>query len=57
MNEKVLCPFCRFFGEPEKTKVSKKKPIFQVTCSCCGNVIHENKYIPKPKAERSANHG
>lgn len=52
MNEKVRCPFCRFFGEPEKIKISKKKPLFSLTCTCCGNVIRSSQYIPKPKAEK-----
>lgn len=55
MNEKVLCPFCRFIGEPMKTKISKKKPVYKLTCSCCGNVIG-NRHIPKTKIERSATH-
>ncbi len=55
MNEKVVCPFCQFYGDPERKKVSKKKPLFELTCSRCGNYIR-TQYIPKPKAEKKVNH-
>lgn len=55
MEKQVFCRFCRFFGEPEKIKIAKKKPLFELTCSRCGNVIG-NRYIPKSKAERSVNY-
>lgn len=51
MNEKVVCPFCQFYGDPDRKKVSKKKPLFELTCSRCGNYIR-TQYIPKPKVEK-----
>lgn len=53
---KVVCPFCQFYGEPEAKKISKKKPVFELTCSRCGNVIRENQYIAKPKTEKRCNY-
>lgn len=49
---KVVCPFCQFYGEPEAKKISKRKPVFELTCSRCGNIIRENQYIAKPKTEK-----
>lgn len=51
MNEKVCCPFCRFFGEPERTKISNEKNRVELTCSRCGNVIRYQ-YKPKAKVEK-----
>ena len=51
MEGKVLCRFCRFFGEPEKTKVHKKKPLYELTCPRCGNSLGV-RYMPKSLAKK-----
>lgn len=48
---KIACPFCQFYGEPEAKKISKRKPVFELTCSRCGNIIR-TQYISKPKGEK-----